>query len=430
MPSSSTNVTSPKRDGNTIFKPYWYLLEVLPVTLTVVLGPLIAVAYHLTQRADAAHGSFSIAQAARGLFCILMFTSMIISKKLNLLKHRLVRPLLFLAAYAVLTLFASPYPYEHIVFAVKMGFIMLVFASAFRLAEDGLCTERWLTTCAWLIIVVLAVCMAVGLAIGSTVNVYKSRYATAGFTGNPAVTSRLVLSTLPVFVRFISDSSSGIVAMVLLFTSLFFTMRRSSLIAGTAATCISILINLSRCGCRVLWRRTMMLVGILILLGGIVLNTTAGTDLMRRFRSLNPYEGSGSGRYILWRVSLAHIISRPVHAQLLGEGMGSIRDVLKAQTGLSIGAHNDWLDLVHAFGLFGLIGISWWYFELGQFAWGLHNRREGLFQGACASVIILCLMSVGTGGFFDPSWALTYAAIGFWAGHTAYAKQHRSTQVD
>jgi len=174
----------------------------------------------------------------------------------------------------------------------------------------------------------------------------------------------------------------------------------------------------------------MVPVGVLILLAGIGLNTTAGTDLMRRFRDLNPFEGSGSGRYIFWQISLEHIINRPVRAQLLGEGMGSIRELLGQRFGFSIGSHNDWLDLVNAFGLSGLIGITWWYFELVRLAWCLHNRREGLFQGVCASVIILGLMSIGTGGSFNPSWALSYAAMGFWAGHAAYTKQHCCTEVD
>ncbi|MCP4614314.1 MAG: O-antigen ligase family protein [Planctomycetes bacterium] len=430
MSSLFTNVTSRKGDGNITVRPHWHLLQVLPVTLTIVLGPPIAVAYRLAQWADVAQGSLSVAQAARGLLCILMFFSMILPKELNLLKHRLVRPLLFLAAYAVLTSFASPYRYEHIVFAVKLAFIVLIFASTFRLAKESICTERWLTTCAWVIVLIMAVCIALGLATGSTVAVYKSRYATAGFTENASVASCLILSALPVFVRLISNSRSAIAAIVLLFTSLFFTMRRSSLIAGVAAMCISFLINLIYRGRRAIWRRTMVPICVLVLLAGIGLNTTAGTDLMRRFRDLNPYEGSGAGRYIFWKISLEHIVNRPVRAQLLGEGMGSIRGLLGQRFGHFIGAHNDWLDLVNAFGLFGLIGITWWYFELVRLAWCFHIQRKGLFQGMCASVIILGLMSIGTGGSFNPSWALSYAAMGFWAGHAEYTKQHCCTEVD
>jgi hypothetical protein len=77
-----------------------------------------------------------------------------------------------------------------------------------------------------------------------------------------------------------------------------------------------------------------------------------------------------------------------------------------------------------------LIGIGWWCFELARFAWCLCDRQEGLFQGVCAAVIILGLISLGTGGFFEPPWALSYAALGFWAGRTAYAKPRRWGQKD
>jgi hypothetical protein len=169
---------------------------------------------------------------------------------------------------------------------------------------------------------------------------------------------------------------------------------------------------------------------VVIVLVGLTYGTSAGPDLMGRFKDLNPSEGTGSGRYIFWRITLEHIINRPIRAQLLGEGMGSIRDLTGQRFGLSVGSHNDWLDMVHALGLAGLIGIAWWFFELTRLVWCLHQRHEGLFQGACAFVIILSLMSIGTGGSFDPSWALSYAAIGFWSGLTTCTKQYCGTKVN
>lgn len=431
MSAHSTNLTHESRAENTVGRTCWYVLQVLPVTVTVVLGPFISVAYHLTQRADAARGSFSVAQAARGLLCMLMFLSMLLSKELNLLKHRLVRPLLFLAAYAVLTLLASPYRYAHIVFAVKLTFIVLVFASTFRLAKERICTERWLMTCAWVIVLIMAMCIAIGLATGRTVAVYKSRFATAGFASNPAVASYLILSSLPVFIRLIPNSISGMAATVVLFTSLFFTMRRTSLIAGAAATGSSALIYLISCWHRILWRRILVLIGVFILLAGVGLSTTAGADLIERFRDLNPSVGTGSGRYVLWRISLEHIMHRPIHVQLLGEGMGSLNDVIQQERGRWIGAHNDWLNFASAFGLCGVIGISWWFFELARLTWSFRCRQDGLFQGACAALVMLGLISIGTGRFFNPSWALTYAALGFWAGRvTCEGQQHYARPIN
>ncbi len=424
MPYGSTGRIDPRSVGKTAARTYWYVLRVLPVTLAVVLGPLITAVYRLTRSAGTQTGSLSLAQAVRGLLCALMLLSLFLSRRLCLLEHRLVRPPLFLATYAVLTSFTSPYPYEHVVFTVKMVFIMLVFASAFQLAEKGLSSERWLTRCAWVVLFMMAACIGVGVFTGRGTDVYRSRYATAGLIDQTGVASFLMLSTLPVFIRLIPTGGAAFAGIMLLSASLFFTMRRSSLIAAAAATCSVFVINLNPFARRILQRRTLVPVAALILLAAVGLSTSAGADLIERFRDLNPFDGSGSGRYTFWRISLEHITDRPMCAQLFGEGLGSIDDLMGRHFGRSIGSHNDWLDFVNAFGLCGLIGISWWHLELARLARHLRNRRDGLFQGACASVIILGLISIGTGGFFEPSWALIYAALGFWAGRTTYERQH------
>ncbi len=433
MATHSTNLSYESRAENTGGRTCLYVLQVIPVTLTILLGPFISVAYHLTQPADAAKGSFSVAQLVRGLLCMLMFLSLLLSKELNLLKHRLVRPLLFLAAYSVLTLFASPYRYAHIVFAVKLTFIVLIFTSTFRLAKERICTERWLMTCAWVIVLIMAMCIAIGLATGKTIAVYKSRFATAGLNQKPAVSAFLILSSLPVFMSLIPNSISGMAATVVLFTSLFFTMSRTSLIAGVAATCNSALIYLISCWRRIRWRRTLVLIGVFILLVGVGLSTAAGTDLIERFRDLNPSVGDGSGRYVFWRITVKHIMRSPMHVQLLGEGIGSVNDVIQRELGIGswINAHNDLLNFASAFGLFGVIGISWWFFELARLTWSFRCRQDGLFQGACAALVILGLSSIGSGGFFKPSWALTYAALGFWAGRvTREGQQHHARPIN
>ncbi len=402
--------------GHTTLRAYQYHAQVLPVTLAVVLGPFIAILYHLTQPADAVLGSFSLAQAVRGLLCGLMLLSLLLSTGWRVLKHRFVRPLLFLAIYAVLTSFAGAYPYENIVFSVRIAFIVLISAGAFHLAEKELVSERWLMICAWVILLTMVFCIGAALVTGKTIDLHKSRYATAGFTNHPAVASCLLLSTLPVFIRLISRSRSAIFAMVLLFASLFFTMRRSALISGMAGLCCCFTTYLMSLQYRPARRTILAFISILIVLLGLGQATSTSADVVEQIEDLSPSEGTGSGRYSFWQITLEHITQRPVGAQLWGEGMGSIRDLLAQRFGLSIGSHNDWLDVISAFGVAGLIGVTWWYLELSRLVWRFHGRQGSLFQGACAAVVIFGLMSVGTGGSFEPPWALTYAALGFWAG--------------
>ncbi len=272
----------------------------------------------------------------------------------------------------------------------------------------------------------MALCITAALITGRTIDTYKSRYATAGFTNHPAVASCYLLSTLPVFLRLLPQGAVAIGALAILFTSLFFTMRRCSLIAAAVATGCCLLLYLIAFRARIPWRKTLAILGVLTALAGIAIGTSAGDDWVKQFKDLNPLEGTGSGRYTFWQISLEHVTDRPIHARLLGEGMGSIRDVLKRRFGLAIGSHNDWLDLVNAFGVCGLMGIAWGYWELTRLAGSLRNHRDGLFQGACAVAIILGLMSMGTGGVLDPAWAISYAAMGFWAGRAVRVKECHS----
>lgn len=398
-------------------------LQWLPLTLAVALGPFIGVVFRLTQPTGAEIGGFSLTQVLRGLLCVLMFLSVFFSRRLHLFTHRFVRPLLFLAAYALLTSFVGPYPYQHIVFAVKLSFIILIFVNGVYLAMEGLISERWLTMCTWIVLCSMAICIGVGLITGRTPTEYNTPYATAGLMNHVSIASFFILSTLPVFIRAVFVKRLAMVGIATVYVLLFFTMCRSALIAAFLSGCYCFVVRLIPHGSQIPWRKAVVQIGLFLLLVAIGLNTAAGADLITRFKDLNPYDGCGSGRYTFWKMSLEHVTHRSIRAQVWGEGLGAIRNVLKARFGLAIGCHNDWLDFAAAFGVWGLIGIGWWYFELVRLARSLRSRKEGVFQGACASVIILALISAGTGGSLEPPWALTYAALGSWMGCVMRADQ-------
>jgi hypothetical protein len=394
--------------------------QVFPCTVAVVAGPLITTVYHLSWSPDAAEGSFSLAQALRGILCLMMFLSLFLSRRLRLLEHRIIRPLMFLSIYAVLTCVLSSYPYEDIVFVVKLAFMAFVFASAFHLAQNKLCSESWLTACAWIVLLLMAISIAIGLWTGNTVEIYRSEYATAGLIDQPAVTSALLISVLPVFLSFFPKSWSSLAGVMVFFISLFFTMRRTELIAATVAILCVLFRNINPFRPKIPWRLALLVALVLCVLIVIGLRTQAGQDLLTRMSDLNPSKGSGSGRYIFWPICLNHILNRDISAQIFGEGMGSIRDVMSRHFDISIGSHTDWLDLTYAFGLFGLMAIVWWYFELIRLTNYLRTIRDPTFQGALSAIVIFFLISIGQGGFPDTSLALTYAALGFWAGRVSY----------
>jgi len=410
------------RITNTRVWTSWRAWQIVPCTLAVVAGPLITTVYRLTRSADAELGSLSLAQVLRGILCLVMLLSLVLSRRLRLLEHRIIRPLMFLAIYAVLTCVLGPYPYENIVFAVRSVFAALIFASAFHLAQSKLCSENWLVACAWAVLLFMAISQVIGLVAGNTVAIYESDYATAGIIDQPAITAALIVSTLPVFLRFFPKPRAALAVMVLLI-SLFFTMRRTALIAAAGAILCIVARNINPFRSRIPWCQTLLVALVLCVLIVLGLRSPAGQDLLVRISELNPSKGSGSGRYIFWRISLNHILNRSMDAQIFGEGMGSIRDVMYIHFGHSIGSHTAWLDLTYAFGAFGLIAIGWWYLELIRFAKYLHTVKDSTFQGVFSAVVIFFLVSLGQGGFSDPSFALTYAALGFWAGQISYRRQ-------
>ena len=400
--------------------PFW---QMLPFTLAVVAGPIITTVYRLTRSADAELGSFSLAQVLRGILCLMMFFTLFLSRRLRLMGHPIVRPLIFLAMYAVLTCALGPYPYENIVFAMKSVFAALLFVGAFHLSQAKLCRENWLVGCAWVILLLMATSQIIGLVTGNTVASYESDYATAGLIDQPAVTAALIVSTLPVFLRFFPKSRSALAGIMVLLISLFFTMRRTSLIAAAGAILFILARNLNPFQSRIPWRRALLAALVICVLIVIGLQSQAGQDLLSRMSELDPSQGTGSGRYIFWRIAINDILDRGISAQILGEGMGSIRDVMDRQFGSAIGSHTAWLDITHTFGIFGLMGIGWWYLELTRFANYLRTVKDPTFQGVLSAIIILFLISIGQGGFSDPSFALIYVALGFWAGRVSYRRQ-------
>jgi len=394
-------------------------LSRLPVTLAVILGPFLGVAFRLTQAQNAEVGGVSLTQTCRGLLCSLLFLSLWFSQGWRRLAHRCVRPLLLLSMYAVVTAFMRPRAYEHIVFAMKLLFSVLVFVNAMHLGAEGMVGRRWFAMCAWVVLCSMTVCIGIGLVTGATPTEYYTPYATAGLMNHVSTASFFVLSILPVFAGAASINRPIMIGVAIICMLLFFTMCRSALIAALVAGIACMWIHVARLRSWTVRWKVVMPIGLLLLSITIGLNTAAGADLVARFRDLNPYSGSGSGRYVFWRIALEHVTHRPVGAQVWGEGMGTIRDVLRERFGLAIGCHNDWLDCIAAFGVCGAIGIGWWCYELLRLAWCLRSGGEGVFRGVCASVIVLMLISVGNGGSFEPPWALTYASLGFWAGCAA-----------
>ncbi len=396
---------------------WWWLWTVVPCTLAVITGPLISVLYTLTRADFAQDGAFSLAQPIRGMLCVLMFLSLFFSGNLRLLGLPVVRPQLALALYAGLTCVLGPYPYEHITFAARLVFMVLVFANAFQIAQNGAYGERWVIANSWIILLFMAVSQVIGILTGQTVAAYEGTHATAGIIDRASIVATLVISTLPVFLGYFPEFRWALAGILISLFALLFAMQRTPLIAAAIALFVAFARYLYPMRRKIYGARAAIAVAIVCVCVVAGLQTPAGADLLERMSELDPRAGNGSGRYVFWGISLDHILNRGLADQVVGEGVGAVRDVIYRHYGMLIKSHTDWLDFPFAFGLFGLIAIVWWYSELVRLIRYLYACRHPAFQGALSAVIVFFLLSIGQGGeSYDPSLALAYAALGFWVG--------------
>lgn len=398
---------------------FWYW-QVIPCTAAMVAGPLVTVAPHLMGAPELRVAGLSLAQVVRGLLCCVLLLSLVHSRRLRLLDHPMIRPLLFLSVCAMATVLAGPHPRGNVVLAVQLIFVSLVFANAYHLGVRGLLSDRWLMYTAWVVLLLMVVSLVVGLATRRTAAMYGSNYATAGLIDQPALTAALILSTLPIFLRYFPDHRYSAAGVLLVLVAVAATMRRTELAAAFVALGLVLVRYVDPLRRRARSRAIPATLLGLLILGLIGTSTQAGADLTARFRELDPRVGTGSGRYMFWSISLDHILERGAAAQIWGDGMGSFEDIANKHLGQGVGTHNDWLGFTHALGLVGLAGLLWWYINLARLTSCLRKAGDGLFQGALSVLVVFGLLSIGQGGFYDPSLTMMYAGLGFWAGKVSY----------
>ncbi|MBN1972130.1 MAG: O-antigen ligase family protein [Sedimentisphaerales bacterium] len=281
--------------------------------------------------------------------------------------------------------------------------------------------ENWLTNCTWIILIFMAVSQVIGLISGNLIRGYGSDYASAGLIDQPSVTATLIVSTLPVFLQSFPYKRMSLAGIIICLVSLFFTMRRTVLIAAIAAIFLVLMYDFFPFRRRI--RKSTVIIAILTLcaLGIISLRTQAGADLLARMSDLNPLYGTGSGRYTFWFIALKHILNRNIISMIMGDGLGRIRDVMYNDFGMYIGSHNDLLDFTYAFGIFGLFTLIWWYYELIRFTNYLRINKATAFQGSLSVITIFIIISMGQGGeSYNPDLALIFMILGIWAGQKSY----------
>lgn len=390
------------------------LLRTMPITVALLGGPVIDVVYRMAELPEATIGGLSLAQGLRGLLCVTMVVVMPKSFLSGAVRIRAVLPLGLLVLYTVSTSVLQPQPFENLVFAVRIIFLLCVFLSVYEFARAELIGRRWIDCIGWSILVLLGLSQVIGYIVGYRATVYRSEYALVGLTGHPKLGAVGVIAIFPFFLLRHPLRKTDILALVLCALSAFATLRRSAIVSLLLAATVVGALHLSPRSRRLGQSKQAILVLVLILISliSVSIATPLGNDVLSRALDLDVWHGgTGSGRTALWQTALEHLIQRSFGDNILGEGLGTIRATMLDEFGRAIGSHNDWLDIWFSLGFVGLLFFAWWHVEMLRLAVMLCRRQVSWGVSVIGAFVIVAFFALATGGIFAPGFAPLFAVL-------------------
>jgi len=135
----------------------------------------------------------SISQSVIGVFLILF---LIYNYSYSDKEYwKFMSPLFLLTIYALVSSIWSPFPIVAIVFSFKLLFIINIFILASNMADRNLLRAIDLVVLAKLVIIITVLGQIIGHIIG--INVYNSKYSTAGLSDNASIVSAQLLFCIP-----------------------------------------------------------------------------------------------------------------------------------------------------------------------------------------------------------------------------------------
>ncbi|MGB0065907.1 MAG: O-antigen ligase family protein, partial [Terracidiphilus sp.] len=81
-------------------------------------------------------------------------------------------------------------------------------------------------------------------------------------------------------------------------------------------------------------------------------------EIAARWEGLNEPGDEGSGRGVFWVIVFLHWLGADWYTKFVGFGPHSTYDLLGSQWFAEIPAHNDWLQILHEFGVLGLMAFA------------------------------------------------------------------------
>jgi hypothetical protein len=357
----------------------------------------------------------SFLQVFRG-FILLLMLGMIIFKNITVFKDVvLIWPLLFLSLYA---LFVSPlarYPSEGLAWSFRVLYLSVIFIAAYILTctEDINFKTIWYLAVFVLITYLLSQLLAIYTGHGG-LTAYRTEFGSSGFGLGIKALSWAICGLVPCFFLHGNWRTKDVLMIMLAFFSILLTIRRSAFFALLIVILIIALFRLLR-------RRTggvtkllsLIIPTTIVLAFWYILNTTEfGFVFMKRLEDLSFTTGTASGRYTFQRIGLQHLFNRDYLGTIFGEGMGYSKLLLGTQLRRWINMHSDWLEISISYGLIGLTCFI--FFLVGVFRLVLKVRSFRVFNvdAPIAIFLMMCMLSIASGGILDAIFAMPYATLG------------------
>jgi hypothetical protein len=261
--------------------------------------------------------------------------------------------LLWLGILIVRFLFHGNFDGEVDMYMVNLAYWVLVLWSAYSLVVDGNLTARQVTITGAVMTFVVVMRNALfgfaGIWLGNKVEgwsfqdiVFNSAYPLLWFTLMQTVDTDVPL-TGPIALL-------GAVAIVL-------TMKRGAfialLLAALAYGMTYAYINRKSRGIR----RVVAFAGIVVVAIGIPVWLRGG-EIAARWTEVEDPNNLGSGRGIFWLIIAQHWLSADVITKFIGFGPHSVFEITGDQYLAAIPAHNDWLNMLHEFGIVGVLALG------------------------------------------------------------------------
>ncbi len=408
---------------STIDKTYRHI----PLTLALCLGPSVAMTHSLLE--DQVFGFLTIGQLVNGILLLVLFLCI---PKRAFLDYGLLKsgaPIIAFCFYILLSssLHSTLAIYDDratdvlsadVGYFLRVLFVYLVFASAYLFYRDGIIDGTWLQRVGLFVLLNVVALQVVGKLVGFKNDPYESEFVFGGIASHVAITAAFLVSIAPTFLLTTSSVRFKKVAFILLLLAVLFTFRRSAILALILATLFGSFAALTILRQSHIAHFIALPLVILTLVSALLFFTAPGHDLIERLKDLNIVSGgTGAGRTLMWPIVIEHIADRNLIANIIGEGVNTINPVMLRQFGREMGAHNDWLDIIVSFGIPAVFLFFWFQIRILILSVTFKvARKPALLATAVMILLIFLVMSLTTGGVFEPAFAPAYATLGILLG--------------